>query len=181
MRRSLVGLAVAAVTAVLASNASAVVLRGQATCNASGSCLYAEGPLDTTSTVRSFTFSVPHGGVARITFEGSMLCTVKRSSSPAPRVIDLVGQITTTSNAQPNSSQEGGFRIARTYVPISSASITDSFNLSTSRSLGFVSGGESTIHMRMDLLRLDAGVRCDLFNLSFIVIMEDFVPVIAPR
>jgi hypothetical protein len=178
MRGSLVGLAVAAATTVLASNASAVVLRSQSTCNPSGSCIFVEGPENSTSTVRSFSFSLPTGGVARLAFEGSMLCTVKRSSTAAPRVIDVVGQITASPTAEPNASQEGGFRLARTYVPIPSASITDTFNLSTNRSLGFIQGGQYTVQMRMDLLRLDAGVRCDLYNLSFSVLLEDFVPAV---
>jgi hypothetical protein len=118
--------------------------------------------------VRTFGFNAAKAGLAQVSFEGSLTCSIPQNLTGV-RVVDFSTQIMKTgSSAPPNGSAVGGLRIARTFT--GSAPQTDSFSLSTSRAMNLIAGSNA-VSVLLNIHRMDSDVFCSVFNASFTVLL----------
>lgn len=149
------------------SGASAAQFRTQAGCGTNPCFSFANG-IASPFFVRTFGFSAPKTGVALVSFEGSLTCSIPANLTGL-RVVDFSTQIVrANSTAAPNGNAVGGLRIARTFT--GSAPQTDTFSLSSSRPLP-MPAGSNAVSVVLKIHRMDNDVVCSVFNSSFTVLL----------
>lgn len=117
--------------------------------------------------LRSFTYKAPSKGNAEVSFHGSLLCAAEPGS--AYKVVDLVTQITNTTDGTIGPGLPGGLRQATVLAPNTS----NTLNLASTRMFTFKAAGSQTYHYRVRPLRIDSGSNCYVYNAAFTVV---FIP-----
>jgi hypothetical protein len=111
-----------------------------------------------------------------VTFHGELVCSVF-STAFSPRVVDLVSQIVTASNATPSATLAGGLRHAFVFTPpipnVIYTGYTTSFNLASTRVVAVTSAGNKNFYFKIARQRMDVGTSCVVYNAAFSVV---FVP-----
>jgi hypothetical protein len=149
------------------SGASAAELRSQSGCGTNPCFSFANG-IASPFFVRTFGFGVSKSGVAQVSYEGSLTCSIPANLTGL-RVVDFSTQIVrANSTAAPNGNAVGGLRIARTFT--GSAPQTDTFSLSSSRPLP-MPAGSNAVSVVLKIHRMDSDVVCSVFNSSFMVLL----------
>ena len=115
--------------------------------------------------LRAFTFKAPSKGNAEVSFHGSLLC----AADPGPnfQVVDLVTQITNSTNGTSGPGLPEGLRQAMVLAPNTS----NTFNLAATRMFTFQAAGSQTYHYRVRPLRIDSGANCYVYNAAFTVVL----------
>lgn len=125
--------------------------------------------------IRSITFNAPSAGTAAVKFHGSLLCN---NDFFRPAVTDVVSQIVTDANAEPNMNGPGGLRHAIVFTagpdPFGGGmDKADTFNLDSTRVVPIDGPGIWPFHFKIARLRMDGGTFCYVYNAAFTVV---FVP-----
>jgi hypothetical protein len=118
---------------------------------------------------RAFNFNIPAGGVAEVTFHGTLECY---SSTDARTFLDFVTQILTAANQTPSERGPGGLRHRASLERVGAGATiypTITFNLSSTRTISYARGGIKSVFFKIRKMGMDAGNACYVFNATFSV------------
>ena len=162
-------LAIVAIPMSAGTVSAAALIQTQSPCDAGGDACFnfgvgiEGGQFD----IRAITFKAPSKGRAAVSFHGSVVCGA--GNTAGNKVVDLVTQITNSSNAIASPRGPGGLRQATVLAPITSQTL----NLASTRVVTFQAAGTQTFRLRVRPLRIDADTNCFIYNATFTVI---FIP-----
>ena len=136
-----------------------------------GYCLAFFGPSPTIPVIRAFNFNAPSAGTAEVIFHGSLFCS--NHSVGVEEVVDLAAQIVTAGSAVPDPNGPGGLRLAEAFAAPKTITLSDTFNLASTRVVTIPAAGAKKFLFKISVLRMDPQTACYVYNAAFSVV---FIP-----
>lgn len=154
-----------AVSVIFAPTGSRLKLSAQQPCTAGGGfCRRIDG--NKRVVARSYKINAPSAGVARLRFNGSLVCTNDRATA-----FDVVAKGAIVEHRKriraPNPNSAGGMRQAQRLRAGSVVTSADTFNLSASRLVKFSRAGRRSFDFVLDVRSGKGSQKCKLYNASF--------------